>query len=76
MTMDTLSIDGLQYPLSTEQRALVESIGNDFMVACDEIDRQNGDDGLFHGFDNSYDPYAEARRVYESRIREIVGAPA
>lgn len=73
MSMDTLSIDGRTYKLDSTQQGLVEEAASDFFSECDAIDRANGDDGHFHGFNNSLDPHRDARARYEARVRKIMG---
>lgn len=74
MSKVTLTVDGREYQLSAEQQRMYKEAGDAFDAECEEVNRIEGIDGHFHGFNNAWNPYAEAERRYQQRVRAIVGA--
>ncbi len=70
-----LNISGRFYEPTPEEAKRIEAARADFLRECDQIAETIGDDGHFHGFNNAYDPYKDARRRFQARMHEIVGVP-
>ena len=68
-----MSISGRLYEPTQEEEERIEAARADFLRECDQIAEAIGDDGHFHGFDNTSDPYEDARIRFQARMREIVG---
>ena len=72
MSKDMLIIDGRPYEPTPEEAERVAAIRAEFLRECDQIAAEIGDDGRFHGFNNAYDPYADARARFQERMRDVV----
>lgn len=69
--MDTLTIFGRRYSLTSAQQELIRQAHDTLMAEIERIERE--DAGLHNSLNNAGDPYREPALRYQARVCEIMG---